>query len=211
MTGFHEEVLPTEQRRVLNKIGAWCKKRDFYLGGGTAVAIQLGHRRSLDLDWFSPAERFDSSALVQELRMDGIPIDVKEVGRGALHGLIDGVRVSFLRYRYPLLGDFIEWPEYRCRMACLDDLACMKLAAAAQRGEKKDFFDVVAICSGPVPFDRALELYSKKFAIKSIGHVLMSLCYFDDARTEESPELLSEMSWDEVQETLRAWVREKAG
>lgn len=211
MTDFHEEVLPPEQRRVLSKIGAWCRDRDFYLGGGTALAIRLGHRRSLDLDWFSPQERFDSSALAQELRMEGIPIDVRDTGRGSLHGLIDGVQVSFIRFRYPLLGDLVEWPEYRCRMASLEDLACMKLAAAAQRGEKKDFFDIVAICSGPVPFDRALDLYLRKFDIKSIGHVLMSLCYFDDALTDESPELLSEMNWEEVQKTLRAWVKEKTG
>ncbi|NIQ96181.1 MAG: nucleotidyl transferase AbiEii/AbiGii toxin family protein, partial [Desulfuromonadales bacterium] len=65
--------------------------------------------------------------------------------RGTLHGTVAGIRVSFLEYRYPLLQPLVPWATYGFSLASLEDLACMKLSAIAQRGAKKDFIDLHAL------------------------------------------------------------------
>src|SRR2546426_11653184 len=99
----YENVLGPRQRQVLARVAPSLTKAGFYLGGGTALALQLGHRRSLDLDWFRPRS-FDPLSLAQELRDFGIPFRTDQTARSTLHGKVQGIRVTLLEYRYPLLG-----------------------------------------------------------------------------------------------------------
>lgn len=89
----------------------------------------------------------------------------------------------------------------------MDDLACMKLSAVAQRGSKKDFIDVYAIGLRHAALDRMLQLYREKFSIQDIAHVLYGLSYFDDADRERTPRMLWDVDWRFVKATLRDWVR----
>ena len=100
--------MAADKNRVLAQIGP-ASRRDFYLVGGTAVALHLGHRRSVDFDWFTP-ERFDPLAVSQELREEGIAFVTDSVAAGTLHGVVGGVRVSLLRNVYPLLAGLRAWP-----------------------------------------------------------------------------------------------------
>jgi hypothetical protein len=208
MSRFHDEVLPDNQKEVIRKIGRYCTSNGYYLAGGTAVAIQLGHRRSIDLDWFTQNEALDPYATAADLRACGIDLEITDIGYGSLRVAIGGLPVSFIRYRYPRVGELIEWPEAGCLLASLEDLVSMKIAAATQRGEKKDFFDLVAICSGHLSLSRAIELYQRRFGIDDVGHVMMSLCYFDDAELDPLPDLLDAPSWAEAKQTIKAWVCE---
>ncbi|MGE5550255.1 MAG: hypothetical protein ACM3ZC_06960 [Bacteroidota bacterium] len=83
---FHLEILLPEQREVLNILGPAASKAGFYLGGGTAVALHLGHRRSVDFDWFTPAKLDDPTGLAASLRQAGIPLGNMSVAAGTLHG-----------------------------------------------------------------------------------------------------------------------------
>lgn len=208
---LHDEVLTANGRVVLASIGAIAHDLGFYLGGGTAVAAHLGHRRSIDFDWFTPSPDLDPQRLAGDLRARGLDFETENIGHGALHGRVGGVSVTFLRYRYPLLGDLAPWTEYRCNIASLDDLVCTKLAAATQRGAKKDFYDVVAICSEHIPLAEALDLYRRKYDLDDVGHVLLSLAHFDLADRDPDPELLTAPPWSEVRETIKTWVRELTG
>ncbi len=132
---LHVEVLTLEQQEILRQLGRPATACGFYLGGGTALAAHLGHRQSLDLDWFT-AERIDDPlALARELQDRGAELRIRSVGRAALHGDVRGVRTSFLEYPHPTLSSSLTWPEVGCQLASLDDLAAMKLLAVDQRAQ----------------------------------------------------------------------------
>lgn len=208
---FHSTVMPAAQRRVLQKLSPFTTEAGFYLAGGTAIAILLGHRRSVDFDWFTRDEIPDVLGLVSDLRQSGIDVAITGVAKGTLHAEIGGVKVSFLEFRYPLLVPPTHWREFGCHLAGLEDLTCMKLNAISQRGAKKDFIDIYAIGRTRFTLEEMLDLYRRKFAIQDVGHTLVSLTFFDDAEEEDPPELLWEVDWEEVKRTVRTWVKEYVG
>jgi hypothetical protein len=208
---LHQEVLPAEQVTVLRQLGPVAQTLGFYLGGGTAVAIHLGHRQSLDLDWFTGRTILDPLELAKDVQDSGVPLRVASAHRGTLHGDVRGVRVSFLESRYPLVRPTIMWSEFGCAIAAREDLAAMKLLAVAQRGTKKDFLDVHALCRHGIPLDHMLQWYREKFSVDDIARVVYSLCYFDDAEPAPLPTMLVPCSWDDVKQSLRQWVKAIAG
>jgi hypothetical protein len=206
MTG-HPEILSRNQKRVLAELGPIVNDRGFYLAGGTAVALHLGHRRSVDLDWFTAGRIPDPLGLAQQLRELSASFVASQVAPGTLHGSARGVRVSLLEYRYRLLGSLSPWQ--RCaRLASLKDLAAMKIAAVTQRGSKKDFVDIYALASRSLSLRQMLRWYQRKYAIQDLAHVLYSLPYFDDADRERMPTMVWKVTWPAVKDAIRMWVRE---
>jgi hypothetical protein len=204
---LHLEVLGARQLAVLRRLGPGMASLGLYLGGGTAVALYLGHRRSVDLDWFSAERVADPLALVQALRDEGAAFTTTQVARGTAHGSVSGVRVSLLEYRYALLEPALLWPECGCLIASLPDLACMKLAAVAQRGSKRDFVDVYALAQQYLPLGDLISLYRRKYAVEDAAHLLYSLAYFEDAEPERMPRMHWDVDWREVKATVQQWVR----
>lgn len=203
----HPEILKPRQREVLRSLGPVANKHGFYLGGGTAVALHLGHRRSVDFDWFRQPILEDPQELARELQDEGIPFVTGWTRPSTLYGTVRGVRVSFFRYRYPSLRPLIFWPEPACQLAALEDLACMKLSAISQRGSRKDFVDLFALGRHGFSLQQMLGWYREKFEVDDIAHLLYALVYFDDADPEPRPSMIWSVSWREVKETLRGWVR----
>lgn len=208
---FHSEVLTAAQKKAFTYLGPFTKERDFYLAGGTALAIHLGHRRSKDLDWFTRVRISDAMRLAGMIRGAGIPFVTDQVEKGTLYGSVAGVHVGFLEYQYPLLEQWIFWPESDCRLASLSDLACMKLSALAQRGSKKDFVDIYTLGSKTFPLKDMLKLYQKKFSVKDMGHVLHALAYFDEADKERMPIMFLDKEWKEIKETIQGWIKTLVG
>lgn len=97
--------------------------------------------------------------------------------------------------------------EYAVNLASLDDLACMKLAAIASRGARKDFIDVYAIGTHHKPLQDIIPLYQEKFGIRDIGHLLYSLTYFEDAEQESMPEMIWDLDWPTIKSTIQDWTR----
>jgi hypothetical protein len=207
---FHEEILGARQRKVLQETAAGLRGQDFYLGGGTALALWLGHRRSVDFDWFTSAPFADPLALARDLRATGLPFRTESVARATLDGRCRGVRLSFFAYPYKLLESPRRWPKYGCRLASLDDLAAMKLTAIAQRGGKKDFIDIYALAVRHRSLGDLLRLYQRKFQVQSLSHLLASLVFFDDADRERMPSLLWRLRWATIKKALRQWVKARA-
>lgn len=208
MTAFHPEVMAAPQRDVLRRVGTLATERGFYLGGGTAVAVHLGHRESVDLDWFTSGEIDEPLELATELRRSDVMFDVTGVEKGTLHGTTEGVKLSFLEYRYPLVAPAVAWVEYGCRLASLEDLACMKLSAIGARGAKRDFIDICALGRSHIPIDRMLGFYRKKYEVRDVGHTLTALTFFDDADEERTPRMHWDVGWEEIKRTIEGWVRD---
>jgi hypothetical protein len=207
---FHLDVLNEEQLKGLKSLGTWTSQQQFYLAGGTAVALYYGHRHSLDLDWFTSQPLGDALQLAETLRLNDIDFITARTSPGGLQGTLDSVWISFLEFHYPMLQPLVEWKEMSCQVAGLDDLACMKLAAIAQRGSRKDFYDLYMLASQHRPLAEMLPLYRQKFMLSDITPLLYGLTYFDDAEEEPDPSLLLGLSWKSVKKTILKWVKESS-
>lgn len=203
---LHRRVLGRRQASVLRRLGPFLEQSPFYLAGGTGLALQLGHRRSIDFDWFSEKPLDDPLRLAGQIEGAGVPVEVDDVERGTLHARSGGVRLSFLEYRYPLLHPLVEG-RAGLRLASVEDIAAMKLAAVAQRGSRKDFVDVFAL-GRVMDLDAMLGHYRRKYGVRDVGHLLVALSYFDDAETEPMPSMLRTWRWADIQGAIRLWVRQ---
>jgi hypothetical protein len=190
------ETLNEETKSVLAALGRRRWMPAFYVAGGTAAALQLGHRVSVDLDFFTP-EPLDTRQLLQRVQRIGT-FDLQTESPGTLIGTLQAARVSFFHYPYPLLEPTSSL--YGVRIASLVDIGLMKLTAASQRGSRKDFVDLFFICRQVKPLSELLALLSEKYqGVKySLPHLLRSLVYFDDAEAEPMPPMLKPMRWAQV-------------
>jgi hypothetical protein len=202
---WHLQALAQRQKRVLAEIGPVLTRHGFYLAGGTAVALHLGHRRSVDFDWFTSEDLNDPLALAEDLREDGIPFITGQTAPGTLHGTVHGIQISLIRYRYPLLAKLGSGPS-GIRIAAKQDLAAMKLSAIARRGTKKDFVDIYALGRRADSLQPLLKWYREKFATEDLVHVLVSLAYFDDAERERLPKMLWKIRWPKIKATIQRWI-----
>jgi hypothetical protein len=192
---WHSEVITAAVERTLRDLYRASLLAGFYLAGGTGLALRLGHRRSVDLDFFS-AEAFDQERLLQKVQqLSGFSLLRKD--EQTLHVNIAGTRVTFLGYTYPVLFPFQSFSGVK--VADPRDIACMKISAIAGRGARRDFVDLYA-ASKPWGLSELLELFRHKFAQAnySLVHVLKSLTYFEDAEKDPMPDMLTPISWDEV-------------
>jgi hypothetical protein len=200
---FHTEILSNKQRELLGKTGAIINKKGFYLAGGTAVALCFGHRKSIDFDWFFSGKMEEPEKIQQFFEKENIDFQITNMAPGTLHGTIDGVRFSFLEYKYPLLNERIKWENKGVMLASLSDLACMKLSAIAQRGSRKDFVDIYVLLEEQFSLAEIFELYKQKYQKNNIAPVLYSLSYFDDAEEDPMPEMLREFTWGQVKKEIK--------
>lgn len=196
---MHSEAINKTTERVLAAIAGRCKEQGFYLAGGTALALQLGHRLSVDLDWFS-AKDFSRAVLMETLSPLG-RFELTGEEEGTVHGLFNGVRISFLRYAYPLLFPPVEFRG--ASLADERDIAAMKLDAVSSRGRKKDFIDIYFLLER-YALPELLEIFEKKYAAVKFNklHILKSLSYFEDAEDEPMPTMLKLVSWEEVKKKI---------
>lgn len=183
-------------------------KENFYLAGGTALALQIGHRDSIDFDFFCEKD-FDPQALLMKIK-DTFPVHkvtrIQEE-RNTLTILVNGeIKISFFTYNYPLLQNKVE--EKYFNLASIRDIALMKMSAILSRASNKDYIDLYFILQDYNLADLISDI-PDKFGDLDTNMVLKSLVYFNDVETE--PILFlpgQEVDFDLVKEFLVARVRE---
>jgi hypothetical protein len=204
---LHWQILPEPVVNAFRAISGPLASSDFYLAGGTALTLHLGHRVSEDLDLFSPS--FESPNQLLALLEPSLPgVTTTLVAPRTLYLSIGGVQVSLFGYGYALLAPTLATGDDLLPLADPDDIAAMKLAAIAQRGSRKDFLDVWALVRQRQPLREYLALFERKFASRDLGHVLRSLAYFDDADRDTELYLLDDTPWDQVKDDFVRWVSE---
>ncbi len=174
----------------------------YVLAGGTALALQIGHRQSYDLDFFT------SNTIQHE--------DVKAAISGlanfkAVHETpsilvvdVEGIKVDFVRYRYPWITQVNEIEGLR--LAALPDIGAMKLAAIAGRGKRRDFNDLFFLLKH-YSLQEIIDFYERKYPDGNALMVIRSLTYFEDA--DGDPEISyigNSIGWMDVKHTLRLAV-----
>lgn len=202
------QAVPVAVRKLLDRLGETAIVRDFYLAGGTGLALLLDHRRSVALDFFSRANRLDVDGrrtLLAHLERLGRwqLIDAKE---GTVHGQAGSVRVSFFWYPEPLVKPLIR--RGRVRIASLEDIGLMKLGAIIGRGSRKDFVDLYVICQ-ELALTRLLALGRKKFtrSREFTLQALKALSFFEDAEQDPPVVTPSPLAWDRVRGFFTREVR----
>lgn len=204
---FHPDVLSKRQHIVLRRLSPVLSEMEFSLAGGTALALFLGHRRSVDFDWFTGKKIPDVMRMAGLIQEQGIPLVVQQIDRGTLVGSVSGVRTALYEYRYPVLRPAALLESYGSSIISPEDIACMKLSAVAQRGAKKDFVDIFALLKSGMPLKRMLALYKRKYSVTEVFHLLRALVYFDAADSERMPRMLWDVKWHHVQNMLRREVK----
>ena len=189
-------ALPSGTQANLALLAEACLVDAFYLAGGTAITLHLGHRVSIDLDFFGP-DSFDSFALAGQLADLG-QFRLDRIAPDTLLGELKDVKISFFRYRYPL----VTAPALALgvKIASLQDLVAMKLDAVSRRGTKRDFIDLFFITRSGLSLEEGLMWYQHKYAglDMNIVHVVKSLAYFIDAEPDPPPQMLVGFSWNET-------------
>jgi predicted nucleotidyltransferase component of viral defense system len=192
---WHRAAVTPEVEHTLRDLYQSSLLTPFYLAGGTGLALHLGHRRSVDLDFFS-SEIFNEETLLQKIQSRReFSLVAKEPG--TLHAHIGGIKVSFLAYAYPLLFPCTTFLDVN--VADPRDIACMKVSAIAGRGTKRDFVDLYAAAQH-YGLRQILEWFKQKFELANYNsvHIVKSLTYFDDAEKDPAPDMLVPISWQEV-------------
>lgn len=158
-------------------------KNTFYLAGGTGLALQLGHRESQDFDFFSITP-FSTGDLFMDLKRcfpENSLLRVQEEKDTLSIILDEGIKLSFLSYPYPLVGDLVETNPLN--IASIEDIALMKFSAICARSLQKDYVDLYFILR-KISLPDLLPLVPRKFKDLDINLVLKSLVYFNDLKME---------------------------
>jgi len=171
----------------------------FNLVGGTALSLQIGHRKSIDLDMFA-TEPFDTNELKSKLEDDFPVFQVILESQNTLITNINDIKVDFIRFKYGFTYP-IRY-EDPIRLANVKDIASMKLDAITGRGKKKDFFDLFFLLKR-YSLSELLSLYQEKYQHSTIFHVVKSITYFEEAEVEPDPIILDKkVNWMKVKKML---------
>ena len=173
--------------------------RDMRLVGGTALALQYGHRRSVDLDFFGHTTE-DTDELAETIR--------EEIGQEQLLSASKrikvynnrNVKVDIVSYDYPWIDDVVA--EEGLRLASPKDIAAMKVNAIIGRGTKKDFIDVFYLLQH-FTFEELIKLYLAKYPDGSEYRALLSMSYFADADPQAMPYMFEPIEWNVIKQKIK--------
>jgi hypothetical protein len=196
----HRDVLTPDQAHVLAASATISQRWGAYLAGGAGLALQLGHRRSADFDWFTP-KTLPPSEVLKDVQTLGLPVHIRQNDEGTFLGQVGGVDYSVFRYRYPLVERSVTVEG--CEVASLKDIAAMKMTAIVQRATKRDYVDLNALFkSRRVGLGDAISTMKKKFPGLDPSLALRALTYFRDVEHQPMPAMLVNTSWEEVKRAL---------
>lgn len=198
---LHYKTIEPTTLELLKKLQAVPGFDDLRLVGGTSLALQIGHRTSIDLDLFGSLE-MQTEEIVDTIRSLGTVSILKNV-RNIHIFMVDNIKVDIVNYNYPWLNPVIKTDNLR--LASLEDICAMKLAAITGRGTKKDFIDVHFLLRY-FTLEEMFSFYQQKYADGSSFMVIKSLTYFDDAEAEPEPLMFEATNWETLKTELQKQV-----
>ena len=158
-------------------------KKDYYLAGGTGLALQIGHRDSVDFDFFTE-ENTDIEKLFVKIKKVFKEYNLTKIQEeeNTLSVLVaDDIKISFFNYPYKLIDELID--EKNLKIASIEDIGCMKLSAIVSRASNKDYIDIYYILQ-KIKLGVLLKKALEKFPDLDKNLILKSLVYFKDIKEE---------------------------
>ena len=192
---------------LLRDISALGQLNSFALGGGTSIAVRLGHRLSVDLDFFTNTE-FETQTLFKLISKNFPSSELLFEKNQTVLFSIREVKVDFVLYPFPWLQPFDIIDDIR--LLSFQDIVPMKLQAVSNRNAKKDYWDIEALLH-KYSLEEMLKLFKQKFPQIDTGFIIHSLTDFEKADTEPDPDAFNNKSWDDIKLQLTMEVRNYTG
>ncbi len=197
---WHLETIPANTKKALHFLSLqdWLKNSNWYLAGGTALALCSGHRKSVDLDFFNTEKGFDEKKLMAYF-IDNNDWLTKVEDTGTIYGELLGAKISFIAYPF-----FVPKQEYlnygSIKVLAPKDIGVMKIVAISQRGRKRDFFDLFWCAHNVEPLETIILRLKEQYpsVAHNYHHILKALVYFNDAEIDPDPEIYFKTNWKEV-------------
>jgi predicted nucleotidyltransferase component of viral defense system len=183
---------------LLKAISTQPEVKELRLVGGTALALQYGHRQSVDLDFFGRLPE-DKDELIDVVRRVG---DVTVLNRSKiiLQMVVNQVKVDFVDYsRYPWIEEPILGDGFV--LASDKDIAAMKINAIMGRGTRKDFIDLYVLLQH-YSLTQIMDFYRQKYPEFSEYRALLSMTYFDDAEMQDMPLMFIKTPWESIKTSI---------
>ncbi len=199
-------ILDTNRKELLPLLAPF--KKHYYLAGGTGLALQIGHRKSEDFDFFT-SQPFSTTDLFDEVQKNLVKHTLVKIQdeENTLTILVDDtIKISFFYYPYPLLEPLLQ--EECLKIASVADIGCMKLSTIVSRATLKDYVDLYFILKH-VSLKELLEKSKNKHPTLDTNLTLKSLIYFDDV-TVDPMEFMPDhtVSFDQVKIFLTQEVKQ---
>ena len=199
------KVLNRDQRKIFPQL-KFLDAEGFYLAGGTGLALQLGHRTSLDFDFYN-RDHFSPDEIFAKLEKN-FPGKVVEISKAedTLLVRISKTSASFFYYEYPLVYPLRETEGPL--LASLEDIGAMKLAALVGRAKKRDYIDIYYLIK-VLGLSKMLAVAEKKYPSLNLYFVRRALSFFADVEEEEGRiEVFDKnFSWEKAKKEIFAEVR----
>lgn len=205
---WYTDILPRTTHKALSYLAreSWLKRTDWYLAGGTALALQVGHRSSIDLDFFTTKKDFSAARLIGHFQKEIWKTET--LREGTIYGSLLGAKVSFIAY--PFFVPHKKFKPYGAlRILDQDDIAVMKIVTISQRGRKRDFVDLYWYCLNREPLERVLQHLPSQYptVAHDYHHIIKSLTYFVDAEEDPMPEIFFKATWKGIKKFFRDEVK----
>ena len=194
---LYYSTIEPETLELLKKLQQLSSLQNTRLVGGTSLALQIGHRISIDIDLFGNITA-EEDILIEELNTLGTLKIIKNSKNVRIY-LLNNIKVDLVNYAYPWLENAV-YEDDIC-MAGLKDIAAMKLAAVTGRGSKKDFIDICFL-SRKYTLKEMLSFYAEKYPEGSDFMVLKSLSYFEDAEQDPNPNMQQNLTWEQAKKQI---------
>lgn len=197
-------VLP-HTLELLKILSSQPELQNMRLVGGTSLALQYGHRQSIDLDFFGHLACTNEEVL-DMLRRVGKEVQILNQSKFIIQAVIDGVKVDVVNYS---CYEWIDEPiiEDNIVLASARDIAALKVNAIEGRGSKKDFIDIYVLLQH-YSLSEILDFYKQKYPEYSIFRALLSLTYFVDADNMSMPTMFIQDSWEDMKSEIMKVVNE---
>ncbi|GHT32724.1 hypothetical protein FACS189434_05230 [Bacteroidia bacterium] len=203
MSILHTFTVKESTLLLLKKLQAIPFFSEMRLVGGTALALQLGHRNSVDLDFFGKMN-FTRGELEHELQKHGLKTSVRSESELIKIVQIENIKVDFVDYSSVIWLEQAVLSDGIC-LAGLKDIGAMKISAITGRGTKKDFIDLFFLLQC-FSLEQLIGFCKQKYDTNSIFHIIRSLTYFEDAEEDPQPEMYVPFEWNKTKQTIKQAV-----
>lgn len=203
------ETLDQSTLDLLKTLQRFKSLKNARLVGGTSLALQIGHRISVDLDLFASSLEDDFLSIVSNIKESGNRLEIRQQTSRILVCLINDVKVDIVNYPFEWIDAARE--EDGILLASTKEIAAMKLSAITNRGTKKDFIDLYYLLQ-EFSMSQMLSFYRLKYSDNSMFSVLKSLCFFEDAELDIMPKMMDKtLSWEQVKQRINSETTEILG
>lgn len=197
---IYQNILSDQQLDLLNKLDGFLP--NCYMAGGTALALQLGHRTSLDFDFYT-RDQAEIEKIMANLQENFTELKVERIMKDTLILEVDGVSFSLFLYPYNLIKPLISFNKIY--LASIEDIAAMKMVAISMRGKRRDFVDTYFLLR-KFGLDKIIKLTIKKYPSYQPMVILKGLLYFKDAEEDDVSRKIqifdNNFSWEAVKNTI---------